>query len=91
MNLLDSLIFLCLGVLAIPALIAGLVIIVTGIVRFFLAVFKISPVWGVILLFLPLLIPVFIFMNWKKVNGPVWNVLGGMGLLLLAGALFGGA
>lgn len=88
--MLDSIIFLCLGGLAIPVLIAGLVIIVTGIVRFFLAVFKISPVWGVILLFFPLAIPFFIFMYWKKVNGPVLNVLGGMALLLLAGALFGG-
>jgi hypothetical protein len=90
MNLLDSLIYLCLGILAIPLLVVGLVIIVTGIVRFFLALFKISPVWGVICLFFPLAIPFVIFMHWKKLNGPVFNVLGGIGLLLLAGALFGG-
>ena len=90
MSFFDSIIYLCLGVLGIPLLIVGLVVIITGIVRFFLAVFQISLVWGLIALFFPLAIPFVMFMYWKKVSQHVFTVAGGVLLLLLAGSLFGG-
>ncbi len=90
MNLIDSIIYLCLGILAIPILIVGLVMIVSGIITFYITAFRVSLFWCVLCLVFPLAIAFFAFRYWKKAQKPIFTVLGGVLLISLAATLFEG-
>jgi hypothetical protein len=90
MGILDWIIFLCLGILSIPVLLIALGVIIYSIVTFYLTAFRLNLWWGLLILFFPLALPVFIFLYWNKVKKPVLTFVGGLLLLLLAGVLLGG-
>lgn len=75
--------------LALPLVIVGVIVAFIGSIRLLICVFTTSILWGVAVIVVPLLMPVFVFLNWHETRGPFINIMIGLGLIG-AGLLFGG-
>ena len=76
-----------LGILVPVLAIAGIFLQIFGVVSLWIAAFRQSILWGLLVVFIPPLMVVFAFCHWRTARSPVLRFLSGFGLLALGEAL----
>jgi hypothetical protein len=76
-----------LGFLVVVLMIAGIFLSIFGVVSLWIAAFRQSILWGLLVVFIPPLMVVFAFRHWRTARSPVLRLLSGFGLLALGEAL----
>jgi hypothetical protein len=76
-----------LGFLVFVLVIAGIFLQIFGMVSLWIAAFRHSILWGLLVVFIPPLMVVFAFCHWRTARSPVLRLLSRVGLLALGEAL----
>jgi hypothetical protein len=76
-----------LGFLVVVLVIAGIFLQIFGVISLWIAAFRQSILWGLLVVFIPPLMVVFAFCHWRTARSPVLRLLSGVGLLALGEAL----
>ena len=76
-----------LGFLVVVLVFAGIFLQIFGVVSLWIAAFRQSILWGLLVVFIPPLMVVFAFCHWRTARSPVLRLLSGVGLLALGEAL----
>ena len=63
---------------------AGIVLLLVGGLCFLIAAFRESLLWGLGVLFLPIVPLIFLILHWQRAKGPFFLQLYGVGFVLLA-------
>jgi hypothetical protein len=76
-----------LGILVPVLAIAGIFLQIFGVVSLWIAAFRQSILWGLLVVFIPPLMVVFAFCHWRTARSPVLRLLSGVGLIMLGAIL----
>ena len=76
-----------LGFLVFVLVIAGIFLQIFGVVSLWIAAFRQSILWGLLVVFIPPLMVVFAFYHWRTARSPVLRLLSGAGLFMLGASL----
>jgi hypothetical protein len=76
-----------LGFLVSVLVIAGIFLQIFGVVGLWIAAFRQSILWGLLVVSIPPLMVVFAFCHWRTARSPVLRWLSGVGLLALGEAV----
>lgn len=73
-----------LATIGVIAMWAGLLLLLVGGLFFLIAAFRESLLWGLGVLFLPIVPLIFLIVHWQRAKGPFFLQLYGVGFVLLA-------
>lgn len=73
-----------LATIGVIAMWAGIVLLLVGGLFFLIAAFRESLLWGLGVLFLPVVPLIFLIVHWHRAKGPFFLQLYGLGFVLLA-------
>jgi hypothetical protein len=82
-----SAVLVFLGLLCLLLTFAGLVLLTFGLISLWIAAFRQSILWGLLVVFIPPLMVVFAFYHWRTARSPVLRLLSGAGLFMLGASL----